>query len=71
MDLTGNFKRDQYNMTSLTYTFTNGSKIEFFGADQPDKLRGARRDVLFINEANNIAFDAYQQLSIRTNSLFI
>lgn len=67
MDLTGNFKRDQYNMTSLTYTFTNGSKIEFFGADQPDKLRGARRDVLFINEANNIAFDAYQQLSIRTN----
>jgi len=67
MDLTGNFVRDHYNMTSLTYTFTNGSKIEFFGVDQPDKLKGARRDVLFINEANNVPFGAYQQLSIRTN----
>jgi phage terminase large subunit len=36
--------------------------------DQPDKLRGARRDVLFINECNNISFEAYQQLSIRTKN---
>ena len=41
MELTGNFQRDQYNMTSLTYTFGSGSKIEFFGVDQPDKLRAA------------------------------
>lgn len=53
------------NKSTLTYTFPNGSQIEFFSADQPDKLRGGRRDVLFVNECNNIDFESYQQLSIR------
>ena len=35
--------------------------------EQPDKLRGARRHVLYVNEANNIPFDAYNQLAIRTS----
>tara|TARA_R100000544_G_scaffold37136_1_gene27315 strand:- start:88 stop:1521 length:1434 start_codon:yes stop_codon:yes gene_type:complete len=56
---------DMFNKSTLTYTFPNGSQIEFFSADQPDKLRGGRRDVLFINECNNISFESYQQLSIR------
>ena len=56
---------DAFNKSTLTYTFPNGSQIEFFSADQPDKLRGGRRDVLFVNECNNIDFESYQQLSIR------
>lgn len=60
------YKDDSFNKSSLTYTFKNGSYIEFFSADQPDKLRGARRDVLFMNECNNMTFEAYQQLAIRT-----
>ena len=56
---------DHMNLSTLTYTFPNGSQIEFFSADQPDKLRGGRRDVLFINECNNVSFESYQQLSIR------
>jgi phage terminase large subunit len=40
--------------------------MEFFSADQPDKLRGARRDRCFINEANNISLDAFDQLEVRT-----
>ena len=63
---TGNYKDDYFNKTSLKYTFSNGSYIEFFSADQPDKLRGARRDILFINECNNVPFDTYQQAAIRT-----
>ncbi|MEM6814908.1 MAG: terminase large subunit [Bacteroidota bacterium] len=55
-----------FNKSLLKYSFPNGSYIEFFSADQPDKLRGARRNVLYINEANNIPFEAYQQLAIRT-----
>lgn len=43
-----------------------GSVIEFFGADQPDKLRGARRDYLFINECNNVSKSAFDQLEVRT-----
>ena len=66
MNWTGNFKESNFNRSNLTYKFSNGSYIEFFSADQPDKLRGARRDVLFINECNNVNFESYQQLSIRT-----
>ena len=67
MDWTGNYNQNNFNKSNLTYKFTNGSYIEFFSADQPDKLRGARRDILFINECNNVTFESYKQLSIRTN----
>jgi phage terminase large subunit len=66
MQLTSNYVDARFNKTSPTYKFANGSFIEFFSADMPDKLRGARRDILFINECNNISFEAYQQLAIRT-----
>lgn len=66
MDWTGNYNQNNFNKSNLTYKFSNGSYIEFFSADQPDKLRGARRDILFINECNNVTFESYQQLAIRT-----
>ena len=67
MMATGRFRDNQWNRSTLKYTFTNGSYIEFFSVEQPDKLRGARRNVLYVNEANNVPFEAYQQLSIRTS----
>ena len=66
MLMTANYKDSQFNKSDLKYRFSNGSFIEFFSADQPDKLRGARRDILFVNECNNIPFEAYNQLAIRT-----
>lgn len=60
------FKDSLWNISNSTYTFETGSKIEFFSADQPDKLRGGRRDRLFLNECNNVAFDAFEQLEVRT-----
>ena len=66
MQWTNIWDSTRFNKSNLTYTFSNGSFIEFFPADQPDKLRGARRDVLFINECNNVNFETYQQLAIRT-----
>jgi phage terminase large subunit len=67
MIATGRYRDGQWNRSSLKYTFTNGSYIEFFSVEQPDKLRGARRNVLYVNEANNIPFEAYNQLAIRTS----
>ena len=66
MQMVGMFRDSQWNKSSLTYTFSNESFIEFFSADQPDKLRGARRDVLFVNECNNIEWESYYQMAIRT-----
>lgn len=57
----------QFNKSTLKYNFNNGSYIEFFSTDQPDKLRGARRTDLYINECNNVPFDAYTQLAVRTS----
>jgi len=67
MQVTNRFIDPHFNKSTLKYRFANGSFIEFFSVEQPDKLRGARRNILYINEANNIPFEAYQQLSIRTS----
>lgn len=67
MQMTGLYADSQFNRTDFKYKFQSGSYIEFFSADQPDRLRGARRDVLFVNECNNISFDAYHQMAIRTS----
>jgi len=66
MKVTNRFFEERFNKTESRYTFSSGSFIEFFSADEPSKLRGARRDILYINEANNIPYEAYQELSIRT-----
>ena len=61
------FDANKWNKTTFTYTFSNNSYIEFFSADSESKLRGARRKTLYVNECNNIPFEAYQQLAIRTS----
>ena len=72
LNMTGLYQEELYNRTLLRYDFPHGSYIEFFSADQSDKMRGARRDVLFMNEANNITWEAYHQLAIRTrNAIYI
>lgn len=62
----GYWKDANWNVQDSTYTFETGSIIEFFSSDNGDKLRGARRHRLFINEANNISFEAFNQLEVRT-----
>ena len=54
----------------LTYRPT-GSSIEFFALDDELKARGARRDVLFVNEANRISWSAFDQLAVRTRERVI
>ena len=63
------FDDDAWSKTDFTYTFETGSKIEFFSADQPGKVRGPRRDILFVNEANNIDYESFDQLRIRTRKV--
>ena len=63
---TGRFVDSRWNATDFKYTFANGSQIEFFSADNDAKLRGARRDYLYMNEANNMTFHAYTELASRT-----
>ena len=63
---TGRWFENRWNATDFKYTFGNGSQIEFFSADDDSKLRGARRDWLYMNEANNMNFHSYTELASRT-----
>lgn len=65
------FNEKLWDKTNSIYTFETGSKIEFFSVDQPEKVRGARRDRLFINEANNVSFKAFEELEVRTKEFII
>ena len=67
LKLTNRYDDRKFNKSTLKYEFSTGSYIEFFSTDQPDRLRGARRTDLFINECNNVDFESYQQLAVRTS----
>jgi phage terminase large subunit len=61
----GLYSDAMHNKSNNTFTIGQ-STIEFFSADVSSKLRGARRDILFINECNNITYSSFQELAIRT-----
>ena len=61
-----NWDESCWSATLHEYAFASGAKIEFFSADDPSKLRGGRRDILFLNEANNIKKEAFDELDVRT-----
>jgi phage terminase large subunit len=60
------FQEAQWNRTDFIYSFSPTVRLEFFGVDTPDKVRGPRRDILFMNEANNCPFESFEQLEVRT-----
>lgn len=67
MQTYGYWDDNRWSETNSVYTFETGSIIEFFGVDSSDKVRGPRRNVLFINEANNVTYDTFNQLVLRTD----
>ncbi len=60
------FKEASWNRTDFIYSFSPNVRMEFFGVDTPDKVRGPRRDILFMNEANNCPYESFEQLEVRT-----
>lgn len=59
------FDDSRWNKSDFIYDLGKG-QIEFFSADSPAKLRGGRRKILYINECNNIAYEAFKELDVRT-----
>lgn len=71
MDKNGIYSESKHNKTDHTYVYPSGGYIEFFSLDQARKVRGPRRDVLFINEANLIDYETWKQLLWRTNKTIV
>ena len=66
----GIWRDDDFNTTDRIYTIGE-STIQFINSDDPEKLRGLKSDILFIDEASEIDEESYFQLSIRTTGRII
>ena len=62
---------DCYNITDRVYTLYNGSEVQFISTDDPQKLRGLKSGILWIDEANEVDEESYFQLMIRTSGAII
>lgn len=67
----GLYNRSSHNLSHLTYTFPNGSIIEFYGADDSDKLMGRMRTICHLSEATEFWEDDVMQLNLRTTKFFV
>jgi len=64
------YDETKHNKSSAEYRL-NGNLVEFISLDQPQKVRGRKRDILFINEANELFWEDWQQLVFRTKDRII
>lgn len=70
LEETNRWEPERYNKTEKIYYFPNGSQIEFLSVDNMTS-RGPRRDVLFVNEANGLSYETFDQLATRTRDFVI
>lgn len=64
------YNEDLHNKSNSEYVL-NGNLVEFVSLDQPQKIRGRKRDLAFLNEANELTFEDWQQIVFRTNGRII
>lgn len=65
----GYWNDDRWHDTHHEYTFETGNKLRFMSIDTYGKAHGPRRDVLFVNEANNLDYKIVDQLITRTREV--
>tara|TARA_R100001443_G_scaffold54956_1_gene66299 strand:+ start:1768 stop:2931 length:1164 start_codon:yes stop_codon:yes gene_type:complete len=66
-----NFYREELHNKSSSEYILNNNLVEFISVDQPQKIRGRKRDLLFINEANELEYEDWQQLIFRTTDKIV
>jgi len=66
LDSLGLYSEKMHNKTDAVFKLPSGSRIRLMGTDQAQKLRGAKRQILYINEANELSEESYKQLALRT-----
>lgn len=67
----GLYNGSEWNSTEAIYKFRNGSTIMFKGMDKLDIGKGLRCNVLFVNEANKVSWEAYREISSRSDNIYI
>ena len=65
------WEENNWYASENSYTFDNGSSIEFLSVQDSERRKGTKRTYLFIDEANELNYEDYFQLSIRTTDKII
>lgn len=66
----GWYNENDHNKSEMYYQLF-GNLVEFISVDQPQKIRGRKRNLCFINEANELSWEDFFQLNIRTTDKII
>mgnify|MGYP003625828163 FL=1 len=61
----GIYWKGVHNKSDNTFEF-NGHTLEMFSTDDAQKIRGSARDILWLCEGNELFFEDFQQLAMRT-----
>ena len=69
MQAQGYWNENRWHDTKHIYTFETGTRMHFFSVDTLGKAHGPRRDVLFVNECNNLPYNIVDQLITRTREI--
>ena len=66
----GIWEPERWNQSSKIYTFGNGTILEFISVDNMS-AHGPARDLLFVNEANDMDIETFRNLAFRTTGKII
>lgn len=69
LEMYGVYNPSNWHKQEGWYELPNGSVINFFSCDEPQKLRGSKRDYLYCNEANELTIEDWRQLIMRTEGM--
>ena len=66
MNELGIWEEDRWKASENTYFFDNGSMIEFLSVQDSERRKGTKRDILLVDESNELDYEDFFQLFIRT-----
>lgn len=70
MEDTGIYYLGVHNKAENTFRFNN-HLVEFLSVDEPQKIRGRKRDIAFLNEANELTLEDFRQINMRCKDMVI
>lgn len=60
----------EHNKSENTFKY-NGHLVEFLSVDEPQKIRGRKRDIAYLNEGNELLLEDFRQINMRCTQFLI
>ena len=70
LEQTGIYYLGIHNKAANTFEYGK-HLIEFLSVDEPQKIRGRKRNIAFLNEGNELTIEDFRQINMRTTEMLI